>query len=161
MLPMTTLRAWQYIQMDNALASLVSLAQGYSTHALTHYRDNGTGWTVTEVLCHLRDFEYIFWKRVRLMVEEDHPHLPFPDPDALARENDYSAQDAYDVLNDLRAYRQDFIAYLKGLDDGAWQRAGIHPTRGDFTCQDQLFLTTHHDMMHLEQITRILAEQKG
>jgi hypothetical protein len=46
------------------------------------------------------------------------------------------------------------------VGDSDWERAASHPKRGLFTLNDQLLLTTWHDMNHSEQMARILAEKK-
>src|SRR5690606_10422072 len=44
----------------------------------------GAGWTTTEVVCHLRDFETIFYERALLLLKEDRPEIPTFDADQLA-----------------------------------------------------------------------------
>ena len=111
----------------------------------------------------MRDYDAIFLERARITVEQDKPDLRdvyYPDPDELAQEKRYNEQDVQAVLDDWKGIRADFITYLKDRADSDWERPAKHPKRGDFTLHDQLFLTTWHDMNHMEQITRILAEKK-
>ena len=160
MQPMTTIRNWQFQQMERSLLITKFILDTTAPDALTTYRDSGEGWTVTEVLCHLRDFETVFYERARLTMTQDLPPLPFPDPDGLAVEKRYAAQDAKTVLAEWGTIRGDFLDYLNGVAKEDWERAASHPNRGRFTLHDQLFLTVWHDNTHIEQITRILAEKR-
>lgn len=155
-----TVRGWQITRMELSLKTIESLFSTLSHDDMTSYRDSGDGWTVLEVLCHLRDFEEVFRERFRLAVEQDNPELPFPNPDELARANAYNDQDWQAALNDWKSNRADFIAFLKARAESDWERPARHPTRGILTLHDQLFLTALHDSIHIEQIMRIIAEKK-
>lgn len=125
------------------------------------YHDGGTGWTVLEVLCHLRDYEAeVFPERVRMICAEDPRDLLNPDPDAWASEREYNTQDVYEVYNDWKSNREKHITLLADADETDWEKAGNHPRRGRWTLDDHLLLTVWHDMNHIEQITRILAERQ-
>lgn len=118
--------------------------------------DGDKGWTVTEVVCHLRDFDRIFFERARRIVTEPEPVLTGYDHERLAVEGRYNEQMLRAALDDLRRSRAGFVAFFQGLDADAWNRAGIHPERGRFTLDDALMQVGLHDALHLEQITRIL-----
>ena len=133
------------------------LADVNQTDATT-YRDGAAGWTVLEVLCHLRDFEQIFHSRARQILERDEPSLMAYDHEALVIENAYAQQDLQEVLAALGTARGDFIAFFQGLSESDWLRAGIHPESGRFTLVNSLLQVGHHHVDHLEQITRILTQ---
>ena len=89
---------------------------------LTQYRDDGLGWTVAEVLCHLRDFESIFLDRARLTAKQEFPDQPFPDPYTLAVDHHYEQEDAWLAYEDWFRRRRGFLEYLNGLPEEAWDR---------------------------------------
>ena len=155
----STTRDLIFDQLRRSRASVRNVLAAAPSASLSRYRDSGRGWTVTEVLCHLRDFESIFLQRARLTATADFPDLPFPDPDQLASENDYAAEEAWPAFEDWGRRRRATLDFLAKLPDAAGERAGNHPTRGRFTLDQQLILTACHDVNHLEQITRILSEQ--
>lgn len=157
---MAAIRGWQFENMRNMIVSYERIVTALTPTAATTYRDGGTGWTPTEVLCHLRDFEDIFIERARLTLDRDNPDLPFPDPDALAAERDYNAQDIADVMADWQAKRVQSLDLFTSIADDQWERSGLHPRRGPFTLNDQLLLSARHDVLHFEQLTRILAEKQ-
>lgn len=158
---MSTFRNLQYESMHNGLAIYKNFFQLQDPATLNLYRDRGDGWTALQTLCHLRDFEAVFLLRVRLMVLHDNPDLPFPNPDQLAAEKSYHTQDLWTVYEEWVKNRQDLLKYLESLEEGDWERPGVHPIRGYFTPHNQLFLVPYHDTLHLDQITRTLQEKKA
>jgi uncharacterized damage-inducible protein DinB len=156
-----TVRGWQLDQLRKGLQTVRHILTNVSAEDATSYRDGGTGWTVLEVLCHLRDYEAVYAERARLMVEEDTPELPFPDPDTLAKERLYNEQALQPVYEEWVRQREAFLTMMEGLDEAAWVRSGNHPRRGPMSVQDQLALVVWHDMNHVEQMTRILVEKQG
>jgi uncharacterized damage-inducible protein DinB len=155
-----TVRGYQYISLENNLKTAASLLKLFPANDLTTYRDGGTGWTVTEVLCHLRDFELVFLERVTLTVTKDMPDLPFPNPDEFAAERRYNEEKPADALTAWQANRAKLMTFYKERQESDWERPAMHPKRGKMTLHDQLFLHPQHDSLHFEQLTRILAEKK-
>lgn len=154
------IRSWQFQIMQQNMDSLTAILQEAPAEVFGLYRDGGTGWTALQVMGHLRDFEALFLQRARLTVEHDNPSLPFPNPDELAAAQDYNNIPMEALLDEFRGMRFQHLEFLQGLDETAFDRVAQHPTRGDFTLHDQLFLTTLHDSIHTEQLTRILADKR-
>ena len=74
----------------------------------------------------------------------------------------YNERDPQATLEEWAQVRDEYLAYLGTIsDDTAWERAGRHPQYPPFSLNDQLFLICWHDMIHLEQITRILTEKSA
>jgi uncharacterized damage-inducible protein DinB len=161
MLSNTTLRGWHMDQLRKSVPIINSVIQSSSISDMRTFRDGGKGWTVLEVLCHLRDYEALFLERAQTTVEQPNPTLNNPNPDALAAERRYNEQNVSEVYGEWSKRRGAFLDYLGKLDDSAWQRTAIHPKRGPMSVQDQLALIAWHDVNHLEQITRILAERQS
>jgi hypothetical protein len=155
-----TVRGWLMDELRKNLKIMGYLVSTVSHTDATTYRDNGTGWTALEVLCHMRDFETVFYERVRLTVEQDNPSLPFPNPDEWAVERAYNAQDLSAVYAEWAQNRAALLTFLEGVAESDWARTGVHPRRGLMSLTDHLTLTGWHDVNHIEQFTHILAEQK-
>ncbi len=155
------IRDLQFDQLRRAQLSVRYLLEQADARALDHYRDGGTGWTVTAVLCHLRDFESVFLERAQLTVKRDFPDLPFPDAEQLALAHRYTTERAWPAFEDWQRRRRAYLEYVECLPVEAWTRAGNHPTRGRYTLMQQLALSCWHDVNHLEQIARILLAKKG
>lgn len=144
--------------MKRTLNILEFMLQDVSQETATTLRDGEEGWTVLEVVCHLRDFDQFFYHRAQLMLDETHPPLPAYDHEALAIERDYNGQDLKAMLADLKQSRGQFREFFKGLTAEQWERTGIHPERGDWSMLDSLMQVGHHDVTHLEQIGKILQQ---
>lgn len=152
-----TIRTWQFQRMELATRTVEALCSLAEPDALVSLRDGDDGWSVTQVLGHLRDFERLFLERATLTITQENPPLPFPDPDELAAQNAYQQTPWTQHLQDWQSARLDLLTFLRNRTETDWERIAQHPTRGVFTLHDQLFLTTLHDCIHLEQITRILS----
>src|SRR5215203_517450 len=70
---------------DTVIHLLTPVSQERAT-TLRDARDGDKGWTVLEVLCHLRDFDNIFRMRAKIMRYQEFPTLPFYDHEKLAQE---------------------------------------------------------------------------
>ena len=122
-------------------------------------QDGPEGWTIIEVVCHLRDFDIIFYNRAKMMLEQDHPQLPAFDHEAMAIEKNYQGDELAYAYYDLKESREKFVEFFKSLTDEQWERTGVHPERDSFTMTDAVMQVGLHDTDHLEQITRILEEE--
>ena len=160
MQPLATIRSWQLDKLNKDISVVDYMLESATTDDLRIYRDGGDGWTVLEVLGHLRDYEELFIKRAQLTLTEEFPLLPNPDPDELVVTNQYNHQNAQAVFDKWAESRREFIKLLEGVSEDDWERAGNHPRRGHFTLNDQLLLTAWHDVNHIEQIAHILVEKK-
>ena len=121
-------------------------------------RDGDDGWSVIEIVCHLRDFDEIFYSRAVMMLEQDHPQLPGYDHEAMAIDRDYQREDLRAAYAALKTSRERFMAFFAGLTGQQWERGGVHPERDSFSMSDALMQVSAHDLDHLEQITRVLAQ---
>lgn len=119
--------------------------------------DGPDGWSVVEIVCHLRDYEAIFKGRVERMLAEDNPALPGSDHEAMARDQRYQDQDLGTAHAAWLETRRAFLALLEPLLAEQWQRPGVHPEAGPYTVLDQVTRTALHDIDHTEQIVRALG----
>jgi hypothetical protein len=121
-------------------------------------KDGLKGWSILEIVCHLRDFDVIFAQRANKILTMPQTLLPAYDHEALVIEHAYHTQILAQVYSDLVRSRLAFIEFFRGLNDDEWERCGIHPERGNFSLTDSLVQVGTHDCVHIEQITRILAQ---
>ncbi len=154
---MTMLTPGRFIKaLKRTPVLLDALLCGVTQERASAARDGADGWNVVEIVCHLRDFEAIFFSRARQIVEEDHPVLVPFDHEILARENDYAAQDLGAAFAALIETRLAFIEWLKARGESDWGRGGVHPESGEYTLLEQAMQVACHDIDHLEQIARCL-----
>lgn len=147
--------------MQNTVATLGHILKGLTPQEITTLRDGPNGWTTLEVVCHLRDYDEVFYQRAILTLEQDNPILPAYDQDALAVDRAYNQQDLAQVYAELTASRQRLVALFSELTAEQWERVGLHPHYGPFTLATAALHVGWHDAVHLEQITRILTQRLG
>lgn len=122
-------------------------------------KDGADGWSVLEIMCHLRDYQAIFAERIRRILEEDHPTFRLYDEKArlaLVIENDYANQNLRAVLDDYLATRRAIIKRLESLADDQWAREGKFAEDDLVDLTMPVVHTLLHDADHSEQIARIL-----
>ncbi|MDQ7025771.1 MAG: DinB family protein [Anaerolineae bacterium] len=122
-------------------------------------RDGPEGWTILEILCHLRDFDAIFRNRAQMMLDNDNPDLPAYDHEAMVIEKNYAEEDLAYAYDEYRLSRKHTREFFKSLSDVQWERTGVHPERSDFSMTDAVIQVVHHDIDHTEQITRLLEQE--
>ncbi len=119
------------------------------------------GWSVVEVVCHLRDAEERALERARAMRDEEDPILAAYDQDAWAVERGYAADDLPMAAAAFARHRADHVALLRALPAGGWARRGRHAEVGTITIEGQAIHLATHDVQHLAQIARALRDARG
>ncbi|MCA9948403.1 MAG: DinB family protein [Anaerolineales bacterium] len=115
-------------------------------------------WSLTEVLCHLRDVEReVHHIRFRAILTQDVPFMPGAVTDEWVQLRNYAAQDGPEALNSFLIARQKNILLLTELEEEAWQRYGRHAFFGPTTLHELVDFMTKHDAAHLEQIQKLMA----
>ena len=115
------------------------------------------GWSVVEVLGHLRDAEQISLARNRLMASQDNPTIQAFDQEALALERDYASARLEPTLNAFLDFRRQHLAFLESLSPDDWQRPGEHTEMGTISILNHQTHMVCHDSEHAAQIARQLA----
>lgn len=147
----------QMEQTAHTLRNIMARVDAATATTLRDPDDGDNGWTVLEVLCHLRDYDVIFRERAQMMAAGGTPELPRYDHEVLAVARRYNEQDPQAVIAQLTESRARTVAFFQELTPTAWQAAGIHPERGLFTMTDAVMQVGQHDVLHIEQITKILT----
>lgn len=116
------------------------------------------GWSVLEVMCHLRDYERIVNQRVCDTLAKDQPMLAVFTNSELQALGEYSRQHVQPVFHDFVHRRRELIALLEDLREDQWMRLCVHPGQGPGTVLDIAINAGLHDVDHIEQISRCLRE---
>lgn len=155
-------RSWMISNLDKSYKILGMVLDGVSQTQAETVRDGADGWTILEIVCHVRDYQEIFMGRAQRMVNEDVPTLKPYDAEAreaMIVERDYANQNLLDVWQDYVATRHQLIEWLQSLDDTDLDRTGNHPMTGTIAVATSIFHTIMHDADHTEQIARILGRK--
>ena len=139
-------------------AALRALLHGLPRGALEAPVDDG--WSTKDVVAHLLDANSVaFTNRIRRMLAEDRPLIKPIDPSARLKEQDYASWPLDRLLNDFERVRGEDVELLRGLSGQEMARAGEHAEAGEITVSDLAHYCAVHDMMHLQQIARMLLTQ--
>lgn len=109
-------------------------------------------WSIIEILCHLRDIESVFAERFSKAAFGERPQFWMMDNERVAAALRYRDADVGAVLKEFRRRRDGTLSLLHALPQGAWQRTGIHPKRGEVTIERLAQALADHDQGHLERI---------
>jgi hypothetical protein len=115
------------------------------------------GWSIVENACHLRDVEQVFAERITKTAYQDKPQFWMMNNDLIAERRAYVKADLTNVAADYARLREDTLTLLRALPPAVWQRAGLHPTRGETTIEALATILAGHDASHLDRIASLAA----
>jgi hypothetical protein len=148
-------RTLMYLRKSPGILS--AILKDVSQERAQQATDGPDGWSVVEIVCHLRDYEDIFLERAHLMLAQDNPKLPGHNQEELARERNYKIQKIKEAFDGYLSHRQRFVNLLSGLSEQQWHRPGLHPNWGDINMLELGTNAALHDLNHAEQIVRALG----
>jgi len=143
----------------NTTKTIGHVLQGVSQEDATTYCDGPGGWTTAEILGHIHDFSVIFYERAVRILNEDNPILIAYDHEQMARDRRYNEQDIQAVYAQIVISFERLAAFYETVQDGEWDRAGLHPEAGPFTLTKSMLQAGTHSALHIEQMTRVLTQK--
>jgi FMN phosphatase YigB (HAD superfamily) len=118
-------------------------------------RPSANEWSLTEIVCHLRDVEQeVNLPRLRAVIEQENPFIAGADTDPWALERDYAAQDGPRALRDFAQARKASTRLLRGQPPGIWTRTARHAIFGPTQLVEIVGWFLDHDLIHLEQVRK-------
>jgi DinB superfamily len=112
--------------------------------------------SIRENVLHLRDIDIEgYAKRIRLLLDEQHPSLPDLDGGKLARERNYNAQPVQLALDDLRASRTGSVQSLSDCSAQDLDRKAEMQGVGTIDLRRLLQLWMQHDAGHIADIAEL------
>lgn len=116
-------------------------------------RKPGNDWTRDDILAHMLDAESVMTVRIRKMICEVDPGLPFFDQEKwIAALGPYRGKDPGKLAARFAALRAENVALLSALDEEQMKRTGVHPETGRLTLEELAARMARHDVNHLKQI---------
>jgi len=114
-------------------------------------------WTMTELICHLRDTEReVHQMQLKLFVEKETPFIPRPDTGVWASQRNYLHEDGKAALAEFNQLRRETIGVLKDVNAETWQRKARHAIFGPTTYLEVTGFMAEHDRLHIQQAWSIL-----
>ena len=112
--------------------------------------------SIRENVLHLRDIDIEgYARRIRLLLDEQHPSLPDVDGGKLARERNYNAQSVPLALDDLRVSRAESVQRLRDCSDEDLDRKAEMQGVGTIDLRRLLELWMQHDAGHIADIAEL------
>ena len=115
------------------------------------------GWSASVVVQHLADSEVVWAWRLRQIVASDRPAIVGYDQDRWAEDLNYSRVPLDLSLAQIRVLRESNLWLLENLSIEQRQRVGVHSERGEETVESMVRLYAGHDLVHRNQIRRVLV----
>lgn len=116
-------------------------------------------WSIVEVLQHLADAELVWGYRLRKALAEERPALEGYDQDLWADRLRYAEVDPRRAVGDFRTLRAANLRLLLRSPEEDLDRGSVHAERGEESVRHMIRLYAGHDLVHRNQIERILAQQ--
>lgn len=105
-------------QLDDTVELLRSVEDGSMRYAPDK-------WSIRQVLIHMIDTERVFSYRALRFSRGDATPLPGFDQDVFMEMTDVSGRSIASLLDEFRTVRASTLSLLRGLDESAWDRAGV------------------------------------
>lgn len=113
-------------------------------------------WYINDVLQHLVDAEMVNGYRLRMVLTADTPELPGFNQDLwVTRFN--TALTSTEIISEWFAFRTYNLRLIHTLTPSELNRKYLHQERGNETTRDLLHLMAGHDLIHCEQIKRLIS----
>jgi len=136
---------------------VASLLDGLSQDTLTQ-EPAGGGWSIRQVVSHLRDAQGVLSTRLDLILEDDDPLLTSQAVFQWAARDETRPPTIQEVLDTYRVSRQETLAKLESIPLEDWWRTGRHEEFGTVTLRQQVSYFAAHESTHLPQLESLRHE---
>lgn len=141
--------------IPDQLEALARASSG-ATHA-TQSSEQTEAWTPSEIAGHLCDSARYWGARMFRVVHEDRPALASFDEQTMVALAAYGYRPLAELLAAFRLLSMGNVALLRSLDTTAWDRLGLHDTRGPITLKDIVCIEADHEQNHVRQFAEALG----
>jgi FMN phosphatase YigB (HAD superfamily) len=140
--------------LSGNLAALMDDLTGVPGEQWTRRPASGE-WSLTEIVCHLRDVEQeVNLPRLQAVIEQDNPFIAGADTDPWAVTRNYAAQDGPRALRDFAHARKASARLLRMQPASVWTRTARHAIFGPTQLVEIVGWFLDHDLIHLEQVRK-------
>ena len=141
-----------------APAKVAKLLKGVSP-AKARKRPAPEKWSIAEIVAHIADTELVGGYRIRAILGQPGTQIIGFDQDAWVTALHYDKRDLRKSFEQYRGLREANLALLKSLTPEQWKHYGMHSERGEESVETIVLMYAGHDINHIGQIERILAEK--
>lgn len=109
-------------------------------------------WSLTEILCHLRDVEReVNLPRFQAALKDENAFIIGQETDSWAEKRAYNQQDGLQAFNNYANARLKLLALLKTFKPEDWQRKIRHTIFGPTSLRELATFLLEHDQAHVRQ----------
>lgn len=146
--------------LERTPRALEQLLSGLSAGWLQCREGEGT-WNASEVIDHLIECEKTNWMPRLEFLQREGEGKPFPDFDRYAHLREQPPGTLEERLAEFKRLRAENLARLTALagTHASWEATGTHPAFGVVKARELLSTWVVHDLTHIAQITRVMAER--
>jgi hypothetical protein len=142
-----------------APAKLAKLLKGVSP-ARARKRPAPGKWSIAEIVAHIADTELVGGYRIRAILGQPGTPIVGFDQDTWVAALHYDKRDLRKSFEQYRGLREANLALLKSLTPEQWKHHGMHNERGEESVETIVLMFAGHDINHIQQIERILAQKQ-
>ncbi|SDH39709.1 DinB superfamily protein [Planococcus glaciei] len=155
------------LKLEEAI-EILERTPGILTHFLSglsegwlQNREGENTWNAEEVVAHLIEAEKMNWLPRLETILQDGETRPFPPFDRFAHLKISNQNSLEEKLREFKTLRVQNIEKLNHLVDPElhFELTGIHPEFGSVKLRELLSTWVVHDLTHLSQIIRVMAER--
>lgn len=138
------------------LAATPAVAANFSTlldQVSWNARPQPSEWSLTEILCHLRDVDReVNLPRIQSVKNGSNPFIPGAVTDPWVVERNYAVENGLDALQDFIEIRTELIHLLSKISEEEWSNPARHAIFGPTTLKELMNFIATHDRTHTQQI---------
>lgn len=147
-------KSWLLKALRETAHAMESLLWDLDHEAIERPPDEGE-WGCAGLVAHMAEMERRYLERLEGMVHLDEPRIAAFDADSIQMEAPPDPEGVFEALEEFGSQRQQTVYLLWALDDGDWERRGIHPYLGPLTVTQVAREMNEHDLSHLWQLRRL------
>jgi hypothetical protein len=143
--------------LESTPSRIASFIEGRGADDLRWSPEPGR-WSIAQIVAHLADAEIVGAFRFRMILASPGTPIQAYDQDAWVRSQKPERSDSHESLALFTAIRSAQLRLLRGLDGEELERFGMHAERGKESVRHMIALYAGHDLNHLAQIERLIAQ---
>ncbi|WP_322087261.1 DinB family protein [Burkholderia sp. BCC1999] len=143
------------------LARMPDRLAAFAAHvpaALATRRPAGTGFSLVEHACHLRDLDAVFAERIDVVRTAELPVIESVDGTVLAAQRDYLAQPLNPAVDAFRTHRAALCATAAALEPSQLARCGLRDGIRRMSLDELVRELLDHDRTHVLELDELLVE---
>jgi hypothetical protein len=140
--------------------SLIDIIDGLSDEQIRMNINPGK-WSIFENIVHLQTYQHIMIRRIRRILDEDHPLFNAYTAEADPLFHDNCGKSSREIMQDLLTVRKELSAGILSFRESDLARTGQHPAYGKMNLVQWFNFFLLHEAHHLFTIFKMASKLKG